>query len=134
MGQDNVQIIREMYASFEKGDIPGVVGAMDPQIEWNEAENFPYADGHPYIGPTAIIEGVFKRLGEEWEYWNVSIEDILDAGKSVVVLGRYTGKFNRTGAMINAQFAHVWSLSNGKVSKFQQYTDTAQVTKATGGN
>jgi hypothetical protein len=36
---------------------------MDPSIEWNEAENFIYADRNPYVGPQAVLEGVFTRLG-----------------------------------------------------------------------
>ncbi len=92
MSQENVKIVESMYAAFASGDVPAVLGAMDPQIVWNEAENFPYADGNPYVGPDAIVEGVFMRLGSEWEYWNLAIEDLLDAGDTVVALGRYQAK------------------------------------------
>jgi ketosteroid isomerase-like protein len=43
-----------------------------------------------------------------------------------VTEGRYTGTYKATGRRIDAQFAHVWRISDGKVSGFQQYTDTAQ--------
>jgi ketosteroid isomerase-like protein len=129
---ENVNLLRNMYASFEKGDVASVLAAMDPQIEWNEAENFPYADGNPYIGPEAVVQGVFARLGSEWDYWNLSIEEILDAGESVVALGRYQARNKDTGSEIDAQFAHVWRFKQGKATAFQQYADTAQVQKAVG--
>jgi ketosteroid isomerase-like protein len=106
---------------------------MDPEIEWNEAENFPYADGNPYIGPDAVVEGVFSRLGSEWEYWALDIDDIVGAGDVVIACGRYRAKSNQTGKEINAQFAHFWGLKDGKAAKFQQYADTHQVVRAVQG-
>lgn len=52
-------IIRYMYDAVAKGDFPAFLGTMDPAIVWNEAENFPYSDRNPYVGPQAVAEGVF---------------------------------------------------------------------------
>ena len=51
MSQENVQLIRGVYEAFGRGDIPAVLAQMDQSIEWNEAENFIYADRNPYVGP-----------------------------------------------------------------------------------
>ena len=40
MSAENVQLVREMYEAFGKGDVPGVLGRLDKNIEWREAENF----------------------------------------------------------------------------------------------
>ena len=133
MSQANVGLVRSLYEAFGKGDVPAVLAAMDPGIEWNEAENFPYADKNPYVGPVAIVEGVFARLGGEWDGFGITLEEVHDAGDTVVATGRYGGAFKKTGNRINAQFAHVWKLRGGKVVRFQQYTDTAQVAKAVSG-
>jgi len=103
-----------MYAAFASGDDPAVLEAMDPEIVWNEAENFPHADGNPYIGPDAIVEGVFMRIVGKWEYWNLVIEEVLDAGDKVVALDRYQAKNRATGTVIDAQCAHVWGFREGK--------------------
>ena len=34
----NVQMMRDLYDAFGRGDIPTVLAAMDPGIEWHEAE------------------------------------------------------------------------------------------------
>jgi len=47
---------------FATGDMPTVLGLMHPKIEWKKAENNSLADGNPYIGPDAILKGVFARL------------------------------------------------------------------------
>jgi ketosteroid isomerase-like protein len=130
MSQEKVEIIRRMYDSFERGDVPAVLGQMDQQIEWKEADNFIYADGNPYVGPQAVLEGVLMRFGSEWESFAVIPEEWLDAGNHVVVLGTYTGTHKETGREVRAQFAHVWGVKGDRVVRFQQYTDTKQFADA----
>ena len=36
---DNAQFVQGLYEAFAKGDVPTVLAAMDPGIEWNEAEH-----------------------------------------------------------------------------------------------
>lgn len=132
MSQENVGLIRSLYEAFGRGEVPVVLAAMDPAIEWNEAENFPYADGNPYVGPEAILQGVFMRLATEWDGFCVNLEELHGAGDAVVATGRYGGAHRKTGTRISAQFAHVWKLRGGKVVRFQQYADTLQVTRAAG--
>ncbi len=129
--RSNLQIVSDMCSSFAKGDIPAVLADMAPNIEWNESENFPYADGNPYIGPDAVVNGVFKRLGEEWEYWKLTDQVLYQSRNSeIIVTGRYNAKYKKTGKEINAQFVHIFWIESGKVLKFQQYADTYQVNKA----
>ena len=132
MSQENVNVIRGMYDAFATGNIPVIIAALDPQIEWWEAENFIYADRNPYVGPSAVLEGVFGRIADEWEGFAVSPEGILDAGDTVVGHGYYSGTYKANGASVRAQFAHHFTFRDGKVVKFQQYTDTAQFARAVG--
>ena len=126
MSQENVALIRSIYEAFAAGDVPGVLGAMRADMEWNEAEGFAYADGNPYVGPQAILEGVFARLVGEWDGFAAVPEEMLDAGDTVVVLGRYRGTYKATGRALDAQMAHIWRVADGKAARFQQLTDTLQ--------
>ena len=131
MSQDNVALVEAIYAAFAAGDVPGVLSRMSPDIVWNEAENFPYADRNPYLGPEAILTGVFARLGTDWEGFAAVPDEYLDAGDTVVVLGRYHGTYQATGETLDAQLVHVWRLEDGKAVAFQQYTDTLQAARVT---
>jgi len=133
MSQENVELIRGLYDAFAAGDVEGVMGRMSPDMVWNEAENFPYADGNPYVGPGAIAGGVFARLGSEWDGFAAVPEEYLDAGDTVIVLGRYVGSYKATGRALNAQMVHVWRVRDGKAAAFQQYVDTLQAARVTGG-
>lgn len=130
MSQENVDLINGLYTAFEKGDIPGVLGCMDADIVWNEADNFPYADRSPYIGPQSILTGVFARLANEWDGFTCSVTEILDAGDRVIVFGFLSGTYRASGRSIRAQMAHDWTIAGGKAVRFQEYTDTKQVADA----
>lgn len=131
MSQENVNTVRGMYEAFGQGDIPTVLAALDPQVEWWEAENFIYADHNPYNGPDAVLS-VFVRIATEWDGFTVSPEEILDAGETVIGRGYYSGAYKKNGERVRAQFAHLFTFRDGKVVKFQQYTDTAQFLQAVG--
>ncbi len=59
-------------------------------------------------------------------------EDNKVCAKRVVVLGTYTGRRKETGREVRAQFAHVWGVRDGRVVRFQQYTDTKQFAEVVG--
>jgi hypothetical protein len=128
----NCDVVKGIYTAFGKGDVPAVLGAFDPGIQWNEAENYVYADGNPYAGPQAVAAGVFQRIVSDVEGFTLTPEHFIDGGDTIVVEGRYRGMMKSTRKRVDAQFAHVWRLRDGKVIRFQQYTDTKQWAAAAG--
>lgn len=128
----NVAVVDGLYQAFVKGDVPAVLAVMDENIVWNEAENFPYADQNPYIGPEAVLNGVFGRIMAEWEYWNLTGIQLHDmSGNMVLATLRYKAKHKTTGKMIDSQTAHLWTFKDSKIVAFQQFTDTKQAVEAT---
>lgn len=130
MSTERVDVVQSMYNAFGRGDIPAVLAALDPRVEWWEAENFIYDNGNPYIGPDAVLSGVFVRIANEWDDFAVAPKEILDAGDTVIGHGYYSGLYKETGARVRAQFAHFFTFRDEKIVKFQQYTDTAQFKQA----
>lgn len=57
-------------------------------------------------------------------------EEFVEEGDQVVSLGLYSGTRKETGKSFSAPYAHVWTLRDGKVVRFRQYTDTAVVQRA----
>lgn len=123
---DNKAVVEGLYRAFAAGDGAAIGAALSRDLVWMEAEGGPYADNNPYTGPGAVFEGVFGRIGQQWQGFAATPVTVLASGDRVVALGRYTGTNNATGATLDAQFAHVFTLADGKIVAFQQYTDTAQ--------
>lgn len=129
----NLSVIDGAYKAFAVGDIPAVLAVMDANIIWNEAEGNAYADGNPYIGPDAVLNGVFARIGADHEYFNlVDIKLLEMSNNQVLATLRYKAKLKKNGAEYNTQAAHLWTLKDGKVTNFQQYVDTKQLADAFG--
>ena len=129
----NVKLVSELYEAFGRGDVPAVLAGMDPEVRWYEAEGNPYMpSGAPFVGPDAILENLFMRLGEDWDGFAVHPASYHDAGDTVVVEARYSGTNHGTGKVLDAQVCHIWTLKDGMVTKFQQYVDTSKLQKVMG--
>jgi uncharacterized protein len=130
---DNIEFLKSTYTAFANGDVPTVRAAMDDTIEWNEAEGNPYNTGHPFVGPAAVVEGVFARVMNDFEGFEIRPERFLADGDTVVMLGRYWApKAHANGKPLDVQAVHVWDLKDGNAVRFQQYVDTLHMAKALG--
>lgn len=126
----NITILDRAYTAFAEGDIPAVLGGMDSEIVWNEAEGNDYADGNPYIGPEAVMNGVFARIAKDhnhFELTDIRLHEM--SNNQVLVTLRYDGEY-KTGGKYDVQAAHLWTFKNGKITAFQQYVDTRQLADA----
>ncbi len=85
--------------------MPKVLAVMDDKVEWTEAEGFPLHG--PYVGPQAVVDGVFMRLGEIGDGLTVTPTRFVAEGDTVVALGTYTWKQHSTGKPAEVQMAHV---------------------------
>jgi ketosteroid isomerase-like protein len=121
----NKEIVEALYASFATGDVPAVLAGMDPKIEWTEAEGWPLYNG-TFVGPQAIVDGVFMRLGEIGDNFSVNVTQLVAEGDTVVALGSYSWNRKYSGDPAEVKMAHVWTLGDGKVIRFQQHVDTAK--------
>jgi ketosteroid isomerase-like protein len=124
----NVDSVKQVYQAFAENDIFRVLGFLNSEIDWTEAEGFPY--GGTYHGPKAVLEGVFMRLGAEWNGFAAVPDEFIDGGDTVVALGKYSGTYKATGKSFAANFAHVWKIQDGKAVRFVQYVDTLLVHRA----
>lgn len=126
-------VVQTVYDGFAAGDMEMVTSVMSNGIVWNEAQGNPYADKNPYIGPDAILSGLFSRLGGEWEYFTAEPNEFIIDGTRVAVIGQYEARHKTTDRTLDAPFVHVWTVQGSEIIAFQQYTDTAAHVVAMGG-
>lgn len=122
---NNKEIIHELYQNFSRGDVAAVIAGFDDNIIWRGSDGFPLAG--TYIGPQAVVDGVFMRLGEFSDNWAVVVNRLVADGDTVVADGKYTWNHKVSGAPCEVRMAHVWTLAEGKATSFLQHVDSASV-------
>jgi ketosteroid isomerase-like protein len=124
-----VDTVRRFYDALGGGDVAAILSLFDAQIEWTEAERFPYYGG-TWHGPQAVLDNVLVPLSGDWEGFSAQAHEFIAEVDRVVCLGTYSGTFKKTGRSFSAAFAHVWSVRGDKLVRFDMHTDTAKVLEA----
>lgn len=124
----NLDLIRATYEGTSDENGRNLLAVLAPDAEWTEAEGFPYAG--TYVGPQAIVDGVFRRLGSEWTGYRAQVHTYLEDGDRVAAFGVYSGTYAATGKSMQASFAHLYQLKDGRIARMTQYVDTVPVRAA----
>ena len=120
----NVDVIRAAYDAFERGDRDGALACCVDDVEWVQAQGLPH--GGTYRGVDEVRRNVFAPLAASWwDTFSAPPDEFLDAGDTVVVLGRYRGVAKGTGRVLDVPFVHVWDMADGRCTRFRQFLDTA---------
>jgi ketosteroid isomerase-like protein len=124
----NVAVVRELYAAFARKDAPRIRELFHSDIEWNQCAGFP--GGGVHRGADNVLNHAFTQLRATWENWRADVSEYLDAGRDVIAIGEYSGTHRSTRKSMRAVFAHVYTLVDGRITRFRQYTDTAVLADA----
>jgi ketosteroid isomerase-like protein len=126
----NLEIIQELYRAFREKDYDAFLHICTADLEWIQNEGFP--QGATYHGAASVVEGVFKSNDERWETFSFRIDQYLDAGDAVVVIGAYVGFDRQTQKSLCAAAAHVYDLVDSKVRRFRMFADTKTIWNSMG--
>ncbi len=119
-------IVRDFYRKLGAGDAAGTLGLMASDIEWTTMWHY-NVEGR---GPGAVAEGLFKPLAAEWSSFSLAPSEFIAEDETVVSLGAFKGIHGATGKTAEARYAHVWTVKDGKITRFRQYIDTLAVADA----
>ncbi len=125
----NVEIVKGMYAAFQRGDARAIVDACAEDIEW---QSFGPAEipGTGVRRGRAQVEEFFDIIAKALKFDTFSPQEFLSDRDTVVVLGKETGRSVATGRTFDTEWVMVFNLSQGKVVKFREFYDTANFLRA----
>jgi len=126
---DELTTVKLFYSLLGSGDSAASLRLLDPQVEWTEAERTPYFAGTMH-GVDAIIAGLFEPLARDFDGFMTVPSDFVVEGSRVVAFGQYSGVAKSTGRIMSAPFVHLWTVKNGRLRRFEQFTDSAAWSKA----
>lgn len=121
---DNLATVKLFYSFLAAGDSSAAFQLLDPAIEWTEAERTPYFAG-TMVGSDAVIAGLFALLARDFSDFTTIPSDFVTERERVVSFGRYKGIRKSSGRLMSAPFVHLWTVSDRRLRRFVQFTDSA---------
>ncbi len=128
----NIAHIQTMYAAFGRGDVAALLAGVAPDVDWQTVGR---PKDFPTLGPrkgTAQVREFFQLVAEHEDFSDFTPREFYAADDKVFVLGTYKLKVRTTGKPVACEWVHVFTLANGKVTRFREHTDTAQFAEAFG--
>jgi ketosteroid isomerase-like protein len=127
--QENTTIVRQAYENFKNGDVAALLDLYSDDIEWRlpKVENLPWFGSRNGREETAEF---FQRLAEAQDSVTFNPRTFVAQGNNVVVMGDYTWRSTATGKEFGGEWAHAWTVRDGKLASFREYADTAAASNA----
>jgi uncharacterized protein len=133
MSQADVALIQSLYAAFGRGDIATIIAAATPDIEWRlNGSRSDYPLLGTWNGPKGV-QSFFDELAKLQDFSEFSPREFLSAGERVFVFGHYAATIRKTGRKAASDWVHIFTVRNGKVAAFLEFTDTAEFARASKG-
>jgi len=124
--QQNLDVVRKGYDAFGRGDIPGLLSLLDPQVSWVTPGPADLPTAGIRRGHQAVQE-FFQAVSSLGDILRFEPKDFIAQGERVVVLGEETMRVKATDKSVEYRWAHVFTLRNGKVEAFEEYGDVGAV-------
>jgi ketosteroid isomerase-like protein len=125
---DNVAIVRRIYAAWEKGS-PLDSGLLHPEIEW---VNPPEAIEPGTRRGVEAFGSAARTVDDTFEGSRVEFEEFIDLGERVLVIGTLRGTGRGSGLEVGRRQGYLWTIREGKATRFQWFNDPADARRAAG--
>ncbi len=119
-----------MIAAFVEGDNERLVDLLDPQIEYDVSRTSPesrVAQGHEELAD------VIEQWLATWDEHRLELVEVIDAAdERVVALMREYGKVKGSDAWVEHQVGVLFTLRDGRITRYVEYGDKAGALEAAG--
>jgi ketosteroid isomerase-like protein len=132
MSEQNVELLRRLYAEFERGNFWELAELYDPDLEWRWSRSGrALVGGATYRGRSEVLAAMREWLSG-WESFRVSPQEFIDAGARVVVVVRAHATLKDGAGEIVDNWADVYTLREGKIVAMEAFDDRREAMRAAG--
>jgi uncharacterized protein len=128
MSQENVELIRHIYAAMSAGNASAVIESVDTNVEWVPDRRVGAA---PIRGRESVLEFFTDRASMFGEF-EAEIEQLFEQDDQVLAFIRLTGSGAASGAPFEIRIAHLWTLREGVLVRGEGYGDRGEALEAVG--
>jgi len=129
----NTQTVKECYAAFQRGDVNTILAALADNVEWEGVKGAEGVAPHAGIrrGRAAVAE-FFQIVGSTLDFQAFEPKEFVAQGDTVVAIGSYAATVKATRRSTSSDWTMIFNFQDGKISRFREFTDSAQLVRAYG--
>jgi ketosteroid isomerase-like protein len=129
MSEENVEVVRRMYAAFRAGDAEKSLSYFAPDVLVDPSTLRPdigVGKGREHVA------AVVNSWMAPWEDWHDEIEGIRDLGSTVLVISLQRGRGKESGIEIEARYGLLYDVRDGQITSMRMYGSSAEALEAAG--
>lgn len=126
----NAMLVQESFKDFTDGNIPALLNNLAENVKWytpGPKEILPWAG---YFDGKEAVAKFFLLLDKEVRFTKFEPKEFIESGDKVVALGSMEGISKRTGKTSRSDWAMVFTVKSGKITRFQEFSDTYNTVQA----
>ena len=113
-----------MLEHYLRGDYEAALPAFASDVEvLTSLERF--------HGPSGVVEEA-RRWEEMWTDYRFEVEDLIDAGDTVVLLYHQVGRAKESGVEVEERAAWVYTIRERKITRVEMFQDRESALSAAG--
>jgi ketosteroid isomerase-like protein len=119
MSRENVELVRRMYDAYLSGDAEGALAYFHPEVEVDFTVRIDTSVGRGREDLARIVE---TWVGT-WDGYAEEVDDIVDLGDKVCLVGTQRGRGKGSGVELEDQFAGLYELRDGQITRITMFMD-----------
>lgn len=126
----NIWTVQELYAAFAQMDLAAILATVEENVEWlfpGQADVIPYAGAR--LGHGAVVN-FFVMVAKTVEVLTFEPLEVMAFEDKVLALGYERVRVKATGKVFDTDWAHLFTLSQGKIVRLRGFYDTATIAAA----
>src|SRR5947209_17897070 len=126
---ENLRVVQKAYENFKTGSVEALLGQMSDDVDWR----LPDIEGVPFAGARrgrGAVAEFFSTLADAQDTLAFEPREFVAQGDKVVALGTYKWRVKKNGREHGGDWAHVFTVREGKIAGFHEYMDTAAASGA----
>lgn len=128
--EEPLQVVQDLYSAFGRGDMAAILGLLDENVDWHfvaRPEDIPFAGWRH--GHQAMV-AFFRTVAETCDVLEFGPHEVMSFDDKVLSLGHERVRVKTTGRLFESDWAHLFTVREGKVVRLREYYDTAAIAAA----
>lgn len=117
-------IVKQAYEAFGRSDVPAILNLVADEVDWE------------LVGPTSLpyagrrknhkeVADFFAAVARADDIHAFEPREFIEANEHVTVLGWEEATARDTNKKFESQWAHVFTVKNGKITRWRGFLNTA---------